>query len=151
VTNTRLRSILLGLACPPLYLWRRRRWVGVGLVGIVWLIAVTIVGEMLYAIFRYDPQWEMSLFLYVGLLFWLLSGLTAWLWGWWPLVGALAGWLVVLLALFMILASCELSSSSPRRLPPVPPGPVGRLQGVPILVPDQIANPLRQYVSAAPR
>jgi hypothetical protein len=32
-------DFLFGLACPQLHLWRSRRWVGVVLIGLVWIRA----------------------------------------------------------------------------------------------------------------
>jgi hypothetical protein len=111
----RLRSILLGLACPPLYLGRRRRWLGASHVGTVWAIGVVVAGYGLYGIIGVPvPQWEAAFVFSIGLLFWLVGGLLAWLWGWWPLVGAMAAFLVLMLTFNLFVSVTE---RTPRRPP----------------------------------
>ena len=76
----RLPDLLLAVACPPLYLGRRRRrWVGAVLVGLVWVLAVALTGLSFYAMAQEGIQ-DGIVLLAGGLLFWLVSGLLAWLW-----------------------------------------------------------------------
>ena len=74
----RLPDLLLTVACPPLSLGRRRRWVGAVLVGLVWVLAVALTGLSFYAMAQEGIQ-DGIVLLAGGLLFWLVSGLLAWL------------------------------------------------------------------------
>ena len=98
--------------------------------GLVWLVSVTLVALALYAIAREGSRSGSAIFiLYIGLVFWLLSSLLAWLWGWWPLAGAIA-WLVVGFWVLVVLINVfgNVPQRIPRRPPSAPPGPVGRSQ-----------------------
>ena len=101
----------LGIACPPLYLGRRRRWVGAILVGIVWASGVTLLGILLGACLYVARNpgilgWRFMFFFvfyfFPGLLFWLISGLLARLWGRWPRMGAVVTWLTLLFMFFVL-------------------------------------------------
>jgi hypothetical protein len=83
----RLPDLLLAVACPPLYLGRRRRWVGAVLMGLVWVLAVALTGLSFYAMAQEGIQ-DGIVLLAGGLLFWLVSGLLAWLWSRQPPLGA---------------------------------------------------------------
>jgi hypothetical protein len=125
MARANLGSLLLGLACPPLYLWHRGRGVGVLVLGLVWAASVILAGMGLYAMARYPVLWEHFLLLHLGLETWLISGLLAWLWGWRPFLGGMAFWLLVLALILTSLAS----PSSLLVVPPsVPPGPIGFLR-----------------------
>src|SRR5262249_37741839 len=131
-------AALLGVACPPWYLSRRRRWVGAALIGLVWIVGVTFVSWMLYAIALYPVRGLMAFLLAVGLLIWLMSGLLAWLWGRWPLVGAVV-WVIVAFWTAVMLFNIFIEGrarEAPRRPPSAPPGPTGRLE------PDTMRTPV---------
>jgi hypothetical protein len=69
-------DFLLALVCPPLYLWSRRRWVGIVLVGLVWLRGVTLTGAGLLEIAQGNRDEGLLFVLGLGLLFWLASVLV---------------------------------------------------------------------------
>ena len=117
------RDFLLGLACPPLHLWRHRRWVGVVLVGLVWLRGVTWTGLGLFEIVE-GGLYAGLLGLDFGLLWWLTSGLLAWLWNWWPRLMATPLAAGIIGSVFLSVAVDHMVRG-PRPDSPVPAAPPG--------------------------